>query len=191
MPTPNNLSPARFAIQGAFRLARFDGRGFHHFIATPEGFWHSCLAALMVAPMQVLLVHLVGKQFPDHPTLDALATVNYLLSFVVQWLAWPLVMLNFANRIGRDRQIMTYLVAYNWVNLPQVTVFLAVTAVTSSGMLPVKLAHILTFASFIYFMALKAFVARRALALGRGLTVAVVGLDLALSFLLASLVEMI
>ena len=191
MASTSPLSPARFAILGAFRLARFDARGFQHFIATPAGFWHSCLAALLVAPMQVLLVYLVGKQFPDHPAMDALATINYLLSFAVQWLAWPLVMLNFAARIDRDRQIMTYLVAYNWVNLPQVTVFLAVTAVTSSGALPAALAHLLTFASFLYFMALKAFLARRALAVGRGLTLAVVGLDLALSFLLASLVEMI
>lgn len=191
MASSTPLSPTRFAILGAFRLARFDASGFQHFIATPAGFWHSCLAVLLVAPMQVVLVHLVGEQFPDHPPMDGLATVNYLLSFAVQWLAWPLVMLNFAARIDRDRQIMTYLVAYNWVNLPQVTIFLAVTAMTSSGMLSGGLAQLLTFASFVYFMALKAFVARRALALGRGLTVAVVGLDLALSFLLASLVETI
>ncbi|MQX37168.1 hypothetical protein [Roseospira navarrensis] len=116
---PLSASDIAAALYGLLRLARLDPKGFDYFEATATGLLKSFWVAAFLLP--VFLLYLV---------LDVLmldlggpgAALRYVsietIAYVVDWVAFPLVMVTLAPAMGLDRTLFRFLVPLNWIQLP-------------------------------------------------------------------------
>jgi hypothetical protein len=107
------------ALYGLFRLFRLDRDGFDYFETTPAGLLKSFWVAAALLPIYVLYLAL------DLALLDVASVVNpvrYVLveltAYVVDWVAFPLLMLTLAPVMGLDHRLFRFLVPLNWIQLP-------------------------------------------------------------------------
>lgn len=116
MTLPSLTEIAR-ALQGSLQLAQLDARGLALFDRTAAGFWRSFYAAVLVAPLRVYMVLIGRPNLADiEPTrIVAVETIAYAIG----WLVYPFAMLLVVDLLGRRERYFGYLVAYNWVTIPQ------------------------------------------------------------------------
>ena len=166
-------------IAGAFRLARRDPRGLALFDATPRGFWNSFWVAVLVAPAFILTDALAGSLPPEIGPREILV---WLISYVVAWTAFPVVMITVADSLNRWPRYTRYIVAYNWSSVVQVAVLLPLNllAVAFPGHATLILAQCAIIVLLIY----HAYVATVGLAVNPGTAAGIVLLDVLLSALL-------
>ncbi|HTH15173.1 MAG TPA: hypothetical protein VL974_00860 [Magnetospirillum sp.] len=164
-------------LTGALRLARRDPAGLAMFDATPQGFWRSFWAAVLVAPAFVILDMLSGD-IGGGPRQLAIQMIGY----VIDWTAFPVLMITIADSLGKWPNYMRYIVAYNWAALVQMTILLpvAILAVLVPGHATMALAQFVTVILLVY----RAYVAHVALEVGVGTAAGVVLLDVLLAALL-------
>ena len=102
------------ALYGTWRLARLDRTGMTWFEATPEGFWRSFFAFVIVAPGYVVL------KLVEHSSDAALAAsvprimVVDVIAYVVQIVAYPLAMVFLCRRFRKSDRYIGFIVALNW-----------------------------------------------------------------------------
>ena len=172
----------RQALAGALRLARGDPRGLAAFDDSLDGFWSSFRAAVICYPLFLVLLAL--RDSPAGPgsapgwRILAVETI----AFVISWVAFPLLMLPLARWLGREHRFLLFMVSYNWCQVPQTVLFVAVGLAIAAGLS--ASAALLELAAAIAVLVYEWYVARVALALGRGRATLVVVADLVLgSFL--------
>jgi hypothetical protein len=122
------------ALYGAFRLALFDKEGLRYFEATVDGFWRSFFAAILVAPLYAVMMALRAAEIDAGTSgliLDGLA-------YVVNWLAFPVVMLSMVRVLDREGRYLGYIVAYNWAAVLQNAVYLPIAILILTGILPTE-----------------------------------------------------
>lgn len=165
-------------IAGAFRLARRDPGGLALFDATPCGFWNSFWVAVLVAPAFILTDALAGTLPPEIGPREILV---WLISYVVAWTAFPVVMITVADSLNRWPLYTRYIVAYNWSSVVQVAVLLPLNllAVAFPGHATLILAQCAIIVLLIY----HAYVAYVGLAVNPGTAAGIVLLDVLLSAL--------
>lgn len=166
-------------IAGAFRLARRDPSGLALFDATPRGVWNSFWVAVLVAPAFILTDALAGSLPPEIGPREILV---WLISYVVAWTAFPVVMITVADSLDRWPLYTRYIVAYNWSSVVQVAVLLPLNllAVAFPGHATLILAQCAIIVLLIY----HAYVATVGLAVNPGTAAGIVLLDVLLSALL-------
>jgi hypothetical protein len=171
-------------ISGAVRLARRDPQGMDSFDASPQGFWRSFWAAVLVAPAFLILDVLSGG-FGEAAGLRPIAI--QLIGYVIDWTAFPVVMITIADSLGRWPNYMRYIVAYNWSAVVQMAVLLpvAVLAVLAPNHTTMLLAQFVTVVLLVY----RAYVAHVALAVNLGTAAGVVLLDVLLAGLLKAVTD--
>lgn len=176
---------ASAAIYGAWKLAKYDGRGIDFFDGTVTAFWRSFYAALIVLPAYIILVLL---RLADTPvTAGPFATMLIEVSaYVIGWTAFPLIMFYIARLIDRDALFCRYIVAANWASVLQITFLLAVTSVAASGVLPTALAAMITFVATIAILAYEWFIARVGLQISGPAACGIVILNLLISLIVSS-----
>ena len=111
------------ALYGTWRIAHRDARGVGYFTFTIGGFWRSFLAAALVFPAFALLRwHDLDSVPADFPTLRYLLVET--ISFIVKWLAFPLVMFHVTEMLERQQRYIPFIVVYNWASVLQMGVYL-------------------------------------------------------------------
>lgn len=163
-------------IYGAWMLARRRPEGLNWFDATPEGFWRSFWAAVVVAPGFVVLELITGG-FGEGFSLGS--AVVQLIAYVIDWVAFPLLMVFVADRLGCWPNYIRYIVAYNWSSVVQMAVLLpaALLAVLVPSAPTLMLMQGITIILLVY----RAYVAHVALGVGLGSSAGIVLMDVLLS----------
>lgn len=172
-----DLGGAARGIAGAWRLAHLDPNGMGYFDTSVAGFWRSFQAAIVTAPLFVILIVL---RTAEHPlSTDPLrALFIEAIGYVIGWTAFPLAAWYLASALGKAERYFGYIVAYNWANVVQVAAFVPVAALSASGLLPdgivVLIALVLTAAVIFY----QFFIVRTALGVEALPALGFVGIDL-------------
>lgn len=146
------LSAAEIArgVQGAVAFLWRDPRATTYFDNTTEACLRSFRVMVLVAPLQIilLLIRYSGvTTAADEMEIFVVETISY----VVEWLLFPVIFHEIARRQGWLDRYARYIGALNWINLPGM--LLAVVLVPPAQLAPTAigdLVHILLQALFFY-----------------------------------------
>ncbi|HLO76673.1 MAG TPA: hypothetical protein VK196_09495 [Magnetospirillum sp.] len=166
-------------LTGAFRLMRRDPGGLACFDTSLPGFWKSFWAAALVAP-SFLILDLLSGGLTTETSFHEIAIK--MIGYVIDWTAFPVVMITVADSLDRWPNYRRYIVAYNWSAVVQMWVLLPVVimAVVAPGHGTHLLAQFVTVVMLVY----RAYVAFVALAVNPGTAAGIVLLDILLAALL-------
>jgi hypothetical protein len=178
-----DVSAAVLGLTGALRLARLDRSGMRYFEPTVDGFWRSFQAAVIAAPIYLLLILL---RTDEHPlSADPLrATLIEAIGYVIEWTAFPLAAWYLARAFNCSGRYFGFVVAYNWANVIQVAVYVPVALLAATSVLPDSLISILALAVTAAVIYYQYFITRTALGVDALAAIAFVGTDFVLSLLL-------
>lgn len=178
------LSFAEFsrAIYGAWRLARFDADGLKYFNDTTEAYWQSFQAAVILVPAYAILVVLRLMANPTEAGLMQVVLVE-LIAYVINWTAFPLVMIYVCEKTGHFDRYLRFIVAHNWSTVIQMTVFLTA-MILARGVLGPGLGAMLNISAVMAVLVYQWFVTRTALGIDGLPAAAIIGLDLMISIVL-------
>jgi hypothetical protein len=146
------LSAAEIArgVQGAVAFLWRDPRATTYFDNTTEACLRSFRVMVLVAPLQVilLLIRYSGvTTAADEMEIFVVETISY----VVEWLLFPVIFHEIARRQGWLDRYARYIGALNWINLPGM--LLAVVLVPLAQLAPAAigdLVHVVLQALFFY-----------------------------------------
>jgi len=175
------------SLAGAVLLGRGRPDGLLLIEDTPEGAWRSFLAAFICLPAFLALRFFAWASFgmPDGLGRALFAEVT---GYAIAWVAFALVSLQLAGFWGRAAEWPRFIAAWNWTNVVQYLVLLALAVPAMLG-LPQAFGQLLTLAGLAYAVWLEWFVARNALGVTGGQAAALVGVDLALGLFLGGLIR--
>lgn len=176
------------SLYGAYRLARYDAGGMAFFNVAIDGFWRSFFAAAIIAPFYILLLYLRfnAGDMNVHPyRFAAVEAISYVLS----WVTFPVVMISLARFLEREKNYLSYIVAYNWASVLQNAVYLPLAMLMVSGLLPDGAAGALSLIVFLLILAYTWFITVTALGLSRSPAAGIVVLDLVISLLINATAE--
>lgn len=172
-------------LRGAFLLARGRPEGLMLIESAPEGVARSFWAAAICLPGFLALRFLA---WADSGIADlGRGLVVELLGYTSTWAGFALLTLPLAESFRRRADWPHFIAAWNWANVVQYLVLLALTVPASLG-LPPLLANGLGLAALGYALWLEWFVAKAALRIGGSAAAMVVTLDLALGIFVGGLV---
>jgi len=129
------VAEAWLALTGALRLARGDARGLACFDPTEEGFWHSFRAGALCYPLYLILLAFPIELGPP-PEIDPWRMVIVeTIHYVISWVAFPLATLPLVDWLQRSDRYFGFVTAYNWCQVPQTVVFVAIALAGGAGLL--------------------------------------------------------
>ena len=120
------------ALYGAWRLMRFDAGGLASFDFSISGFWRSFFAAALLAPAFVVLVWLELAARTE-PVNVGWAMVVSGAGYVAGWVAFPLAAILITRLLDLGGRYLPLIVAYNWVSVPQVAVYLPTVLIATAA----------------------------------------------------------
>ncbi len=173
-------------LYGGYRLCRLDPQGLGYFNATVEGFWRSFYSALLAAPIYFIIVFLDL----DLDAIEAsLARILLLesLAYIILVFLYPLAMHYISEALGRQRNYILYIVAYNWTGVLLNGLELPSKAFVASGVAP-EVANFVDLLVLAVTVVILWFIARTALQISRLTAAALVALDLVLTIAVNSIV---
>jgi hypothetical protein len=175
-------------LQGAFLLARGNAHGIALVETTPAGAARSFWAAAICLPgfIALRLLHWSATGEPEGGV--PLAFAAELVAYVIAWAGYALASRPLADAAGRLPHWPRFIAAWNWANVVQYLVLLALTVPAALGV-PTLLAQALGLAALGYAVWLEWFVAKVALDVTGGRAAGFVALDLALGIFLGGLVQ--
>jgi hypothetical protein len=181
MTTASAWSEVQIAVGGALRLAVGDRRGLKFFDASIDGFWRSFRAGLICYPLYLLLVgfRVTDAQWEMSGVAPILAVET--IAYVISWVGFPLLILPVSRQFGRGDRFLSFMVAYNWAQIPQVAVFALVGLAGATGLQPPSGAHLAGLLAAIAALVYEWYIARVALAVTGSQAALVVIIDLLLS----------
>lgn len=172
----------RHNLRGAIRLAAQDTGGMAAFDTTLTGFWRSFRAALVVAPLFLMLVLVQHEQAEQ-----AAGLLHFLvmegLAYTIAWFLFPVVMLSVTRWMDREENYIPLIVALNWSNVLRLGAICIAALLAVGGVLPAGLAAIVQLVVFMWALFYEWFVIRTALDVTGGQAAALVALDLVLGAL--------
>lgn len=150
------------ALYGAWRLARLDAGGMRWFDISIGGFWRSFFAAALAAPGYAYLVtlDLDEEAWSADPLWMVLVEgVTYLLA----WAALPVLAIFLTRLFALTDRYIGFIIAYNWAAVLQTALFVAVTVLAATGLVPAGLGAVLILAATVLIILYQWFIARTAL----------------------------
>lgn len=192
MPAP---SPVEVTVwcAGAWRLGRFDATGLAAFANSTDAAWRSFFAAILVAPLWVLVSLLqfaVSTDGASDVSLGRYATVE-AISYVIGWTAFPVIMAGVCDSIGRRDAYLRFVAAYNWSMLIQNVVYLPVVLAGQAGLIPGEGALFLMVVTLLWALAFEAFVIKESLQIPMAWAIALTVGDLILAFLIGATADVV
>ena len=150
------------ALYGAWRLFLRDPVGIQFFDDDVPAFWKSFWCAVVILPGYVVLrIFAPGEPLPDAD--PVLGFAGETVTYVIGWVAWPLLMGHLVPLLEREDRYIRYIVAYNWATGPQILLYLVLMGIGLTGMLPDQLMLVLDAAALIYVLSYHYFVVKVAL----------------------------
>jgi hypothetical protein len=174
------------SVYGTWRLAHLDPGGMVFFDATPEGFWRSFRVAVLLLPIELLALGLRLGMHPSEAGLGRIVAVD-LVGYAVGWMAFPLAAHYLVVALGREKDYIAYIVAYNWSSILQMGVHIVVLTLAAGQMLPelaLDLLDWIVFAAVLYYIW---FIAKTALRISPLPAAGLVVIDVMISFLIAGI----
>jgi hypothetical protein len=157
--------------------------------ASPEGAWRSFAAAFVCLPAFLLMRLAAWDASADPSQDDALRPLlAELIGYTLAWSGFALISLPLAQAWGRGNAWPRFIAAWNWTNVVQYAVLLALLVPGLLG-LPAGFAQILTLLGLGYAVWLEWFVTRHALGVEGTRAAIMVGVDLALGLFLTGLIR--
>jgi hypothetical protein len=178
-----NTTEISAALHGAVRLARLDAGGLDLFDRTLDGFWRSFFAAILIAPVHVLLMVITHEIPGDSASVRVFAVEA--IAYAIRWLAYPAAMLIAVDLLGRRQRFFDYMVPYNWANVPQIVLLMIVTGLGLA--LPETLGQLLSMVALVSILIYEWFVAKVGLMISGTAAVALVLLDLVISLSISAI----
>jgi len=174
------------ALYGVWRFMKFDHRAIDYFENSVSAFWKSFLAALFLAPFQVIEQISEYTRLETPPSAIAYSLIE-ALQYIVLWLAFPYAALWIADRLERYPNYLRYITAYNWFQIPIglvsfIIIMFANVGLVSDASTSYMLTLILTL-----FILYAAFIAFSGLDIGPWVAFAIVAVDILVSLLIVSL----
>ena len=170
----------RLALAGSLRLARGEPTGLSYFDRSLDGFWRSFRAAVICYPLYLLLLSMRVSVGDWQRSGGGRIVVVETIGYVVAWVAFPLLMLTVTRWIGRVHRFFDFMVPYNWCQVPQSALFVAVGLVSAGGMLGTRDSAAIEIGAAIATLIYEWFIARVALDTTGAVAVFVVLVDLVL-----------
>ncbi|MBD0274473.1 MAG: hypothetical protein ICV73_21380 [Acetobacteraceae bacterium] len=172
-------------LRGIFMLARGQAQGAMLIEDTPEGAARSFWAAAICLPGFLALLFL---DWADDPPVagTGYALLVQIIAHTGGWAGFAVASQALSQAVGRGQEWPHFIAAWNWANVVQYLLLLAVSLPPLLG-LPRPLASALALMTLGYQLWLVWFLARTTLRSG-GLAVTVVGLDLLIGVVVAALV---
>ena len=168
------------SLYGAYRLARLDASGLALFNDTVAGFWRSFFAAVLVAPLYIVLVTIrYGEVWEQVPLFRFVAIET--IAYVIAWVAFPVVMVTVTKALDREQHFIRFIVAYNWAGVLQNALYLPIVIFGSVGLLAVAGANTLALLAISLIMVYTWFITRTALDVTGIQAAGIVGLDFMIS----------
>lgn len=176
------------SLYGAWRLAHFDSDGLKYFNSTIGGFWRSFFAAVLVAPLYLLLLALrYQADYGDVPAFRFFSIEG--LAYVIAWLTFPVVMINIVAALDRRESFIRFIVAYNWASVLQNALYLPIIILAVGGVLGEAASGFLSLAVLVWVLTYGWFITRSALDISNSAAAAIVGLDFLLSILISTIID--
>ena len=181
------MIPARevvAGIAGALQLAKFDVQGLAFFDDTEGRFWLSFYAAVIIAPLFLILITL---QYLNEPSSGGYPhfIILEMLAYVISWLAFPVIMAYLVKSLDRQARYFRFIAAYNWASVLQNGIYLPIAILAITGALSADAANFLALIALSWVLAYTFFITRRALDVPPGTAAAIVFMN----FLLGLLIE--
>ncbi len=151
-----------YGIYGALRLARLDAGAMSYFERTPAGFWKSFFAAVIVAPGFAIIIGYELAQVDLEAGVPRILVVE-LLAYVLGWAAFPVIVHQICEAIGKREAYIGYIVAFNWSKVIQMAVFLPAIGLIALGALPGDSGSLLRWVVSILILFYQWFITRTAL----------------------------
>ncbi len=178
------LREVSFGLYGAWRLARRDRTAMTWFDRSVDGAYRSFWAAAICYPGFVMLqlIQIDAAQFGagDLIRFFVVATIGYVMG----WAAYPLLALPFCRRIATEERALGFIIAYNWSQVLQTALVLAVTAIGALHLFPDYAVAYAETVAYIAILVYEWFIARIALETGGFAATALVLLDVVVTALL-------
>lgn len=171
---PSALEVAN-ALYGCWRLARSDPSAVSYFNDSVAGFWRSFFAAVIILPGHVLLLALRPEPIPEDAAIVRFVAVE-AITYVIGWVAFPLIMARLCEAIDRRDQFILFIVAFNWSQILQLAIYLPVLLLRRVDVAPSHLAGILTVAAIVAILVYSWYIARTTLKVGGMTAVGVIAL---------------
>jgi hypothetical protein len=186
-PTPPLRDAVAAGLVGAFWLARGRRDGIRVMDGSAEGAWRSFVAAAICVPAFLALRFLSWSVAPPDGNMGralAAETIGYL----VAWFGFALLSLPVATAWGKAALWPRFVTAFNWSNVVQYLVLLALTLPGALG-LPSGVSQVLTLLALGYAVWLEWYVVRVSLELDGGRAAALVAMDLAVGLFVGGMVQ--
>ena len=180
------------ALYGAYRLARADTNGLSYFDNSTAGFWRSFFAAVLIAPLFLILLIIrfnvddIGASAVRFYTIEAIA-------YVIGWVLFPLVVFYLVETLAKQERYVGFIIAYNWAAVLQNGFYLPFAILFQLGLIPGEAAGLLNLLLLGLVLAYTWFVAKSALdisgAVAGGIIILDVGLWVALTVITESFLK--
>lgn len=180
------------SLLGSYYLAWRDTDGYRYFNNTAEGFWRSFTAIILLAPLIFILSQLeVELQLQlaaeRNETVDASIDYGRLIVVVIlEWLAYPVVMVFVARALDLSHRYAGYIIAYNWSSVLITAAFAVPMLLFWIGIVGPSATIALWFVLFLPVFYYRWFIAITALDTESHVAVGLVILEFALSLVIAS-----
>ncbi len=183
--------PLRMVIEAGLRGAAILARGQPHGLMliedTPAGVARSFWAAAVCLPAFLALRLLSWSEDAGPGAAPAASLLVELIGYACAWAGFALASLPLARALGREAAWPHFVAAWNWANVVQYAVVLALALPAALG-LPASVAQGLGLAALGYAMWLEWFVAKAALRIGGGQAAGFVAIDLAIGIVVSGMV---
>ena len=149
-----DIAYVRRSIDAALGLAIRDSRAWSGFDLTPEGFFRSFVAVLVVVPLNVVIdllatnvaIHKRMEQgLPVVGSYESSDAVFSTIALCVQWLIFPIAMIYVLRFLGLAHRYSALIIAHNWATVIVVVLNIPAYALATIGLISPDQAFDLTF----------------------------------------------
>lgn len=171
------------SLYGAWRLARFDANGITLFDNTVESFWRSFWAAGVALPAYAILLVLRNESVSIGAGAFQAFSV-FSIAYVIDWIAFPFVMVYVAKLFDRQQWYCRYIAAFNWALVLQMMLDLVVSTIAVTNILPPAAESVLKVVALFFILAYQGYIAHIAFHATLPGSIGIVLLNFILSFML-------
>ncbi len=176
------------SIYGSLRLAVADKNGLNYFNFSYLGFWHSFTAAIIIAPIFILLLNVRYALNENEINFLRFMTI-YTIAYVIGWVAFPLLINYITNILGISGRFIRYIVVYNWASVLQNFLYLPFAILVEAHLVQGSLATMIGLALLGLVFLYTYFITKTTLEVPNGIATGIVVCDLILSIIISTITQ--